>query len=94
MEQENLYNIVLTKDQAETLRIVCGYIGGSTVRSRRKYMDGIRQQLIDKGFKSIDHNKTYLEDKYATLNFVDELPVTKMSLEDVEKILGYPVEIV
>lgn len=95
MKQENLYDIVLTKDQAETLRIVCGHIGGSSVRSRRKYMDGIKQQLIVLGFEAYDMDKKYFKDGCDSLSFKDDAPPpVKMTLKQIEEALGHPVEIV
>lgn len=95
MEQENLYNIVLTKDQAETLRIVCGHIGGSSVRSRRKHMDSIKNKLVNLGFINYNMYEKYFKDGCDSLDFKDDVPPpVKMTLKQVEEALGHAVEIV
>lgn len=95
MEQENLYNIVLTKEQAETLRIVCGHISGSPARSRRKHMDSIKNKLVNLGFVNYNMQEEYFEDGCDDLEFKDDVPPpVKMTLEQIEEALGHSVEIV
>lgn len=74
MEKDNLYNIVLTKDEAETLRIVCGHIAGHTIQSRRKHTDNIRDKLIDLGFTTFDMDEEYFEEGCDGLVFKDDVP--------------------
>jgi hypothetical protein len=46
--------LTLSRDEAESLKSLTGFIGGSPVRSRRKHFDSISQALWVAGIHNVD----------------------------------------
>lgn len=56
--EENVVELTLTPQEAETIRAVLGYVGGCPDSSRRKHVVSIDSALYEAG---VDYNSTDVE---------------------------------
>lgn len=55
--------LVLTREEASTLRDVTMFISGHNVTSRRRHMDSIQTQLTELGFRPADYRRDDIFDE-------------------------------